>query len=119
MRVVIYEPENYEPITVIEVPLRYMREIESGARSRELSFPAFPDLTVVMGPTTDLTFNYKIVRLSFEPIYKGRGRLMWLCTANDPESALLLRAAFLPGQHGEVNRQIQGSFLRGLITAMT
>lgn len=121
MRAVIYDAENYEPLTVIDIPQAFVREIESGKRGPVLRFPVRGPVS--FGPTGRETVPELVmprsVTVRFETIYKGRQRCMWLCTTVDAESALLLRAAFLPGQQGEVNRQLDSAFLKGLLAAVS
>lgn len=56
------------------------------------------------------------------PIWEGheskRRLLMWLCTTQDGESALLLKSTFLPGQQAAVNEVRRDAFLDGLMAAM-
>lgn len=125
MRVVVHDQETYEPLTVIEVPIRFMREIEEGRRDRRLRFPAHPPLSVTIDPPiTPLSAHAGyVVDLKFEPIYRGSSYrdgerpFMWVCSTDDPETALLLRAVFLPGQNREVQRREEAAFLGGLMRA--
>lgn len=120
MRVVIFDQETYEPLTVVTVPANVMREIERGVRDRSYRFPIphpvqlSPDPNAQMG----LVDKASILRVSFEPIYKGDRLIMWLCTAEDGVSALLLRSTFLPGQQKDVNAIEQQAFIRGLLSAL-
>jgi hypothetical protein len=47
MRTVIYDAEDMEPITVIDVPGQYLREIEAGKRGPELRFMAMLPLSAM------------------------------------------------------------------------
>jgi len=119
MRAVIYDAEYYEPITVIDIPQDFVREIESGKRDKMLRFPVIKPI-LSRGPSECIPCETptKVVTLRFEPIWKNSERLMWLVTTQDAESALLLRAAFLPGQRGELNRRLEMAFLNGLMAAV-
>jgi hypothetical protein len=123
MRAVVYDHEGYEPLTVIDVPQRFMREIESGKRAPELVFPAYEPIAM-MSPTPVMDAKVKTVRLRFEPVFRGSGAyargdrpFLWLCTTDDGETALLLRAAFLPGQQRELQGRVRRAFLAGLMAA--
>jgi len=119
MRTVVYDNFTYEPLTVISVPGEYLLEIERGERPPILQFATEPRIPptweVSARPEPDLKLG--IVTLRFEPIMKGRHRLMWLCTAEDGETALLLRSVFLAGQNYRVAQREQEAFARGLILA--
>ncbi|MFL5063479.1 MAG: hypothetical protein ACJ8FU_08635 [Xanthobacteraceae bacterium] len=120
MRAVIYDAEGYEPLTVIDVPQRFMREIERNERPPVLRFAVpRPYVRPFVPERLDPLAFMNVVTVRFEPIYKGKRRFMWLCTTEDAESALLLRAVFLPGQQGEVNHQLEEAFLKGMFAAMS
>lgn len=124
MRTVIYDAEDMEPITVIDVPGEYLREIQAGKRGPELRFmamrPISPADFVSDGPIRP-DVQIPIVRIRFEPIWNGRSErvLMWLATTMDGETALLLRGVFLPGQRAEVRREREDAFMKGFMTAIT
>jgi hypothetical protein len=95
-----------------------MREIETRERGPHLQFAIIPRLVpytrgdeIDIGPAKNLT-------LEFSPIMKGHRRIMWLCTAADPEAALLLRTVFLPGQNYEVQQIEREAFAKGVLLAM-
>jgi hypothetical protein len=66
------------------------------------------------------------VTLTFECVCRGGGHrnghysepeiLFWYAYADDPETALLLRAAYLPGQVGDVQRREKVAYINGLLT---
>lgn len=123
MRVVVYDAEDMEPITVIQLPghmREYLNEILDGCRGPEITFPLqrpFSAADFVAKEPPALTMAL-YVRLKFEPIWKGKGLLMWLCTTRDGETALLLKSVFLPGQQRELNQQREDAFMAGLFAAM-
>ena len=123
MRVVVYDAEDMEPITVIQLPghmREYLNEILDGSRGPEITFPLLRPLSaaiVLAKEPPDLTMA-PYVRLKFEPIWKGKGLLMWLCTTRDGETALLLKSVFLPGQQRELNQQREDAFMAGLFAAL-
>ena len=123
MRAVIYDQEGYEPLTVVEVPESFMREIESGRRDRRLRFPipsTLPTYLDLMRDAEPTPVRDMSCEIFFDPIYNDRQPkpFMWLCTTRDPDTALLLRSTFLPGQNREVQSLMQAAFTRGLMAAM-
>lgn len=116
MKIVIYDHETYEPITVIGVHISFLREIESGKRAPYLIFATAPELYSKLDVTSCITM--RTVRISFERIMKGSRTLLWLAKAEDGETALLLRSAFLPGQNKEVQARERAAFLGGLLAAV-
>ncbi|KMO41158.1 hypothetical protein [Methylobacterium aquaticum] len=123
MRVVIYDAEDMEPITVIRLPdhMRgYLDEILDGRRGPEITFPVQDPLRArdFLADVSSAPVQLRVVRLKFEPIRKGRGLLMWLCTTRDGETALLLKSVFLPGQQRELNHQREDAFMAGLFAAL-
>lgn len=122
MRVVIHDAETYEPITVVTIPNHYIREMEQGARDYSLRMAVpMPVSPYARGAKMDCTMmKGTVLRLRFEPIHRGRSgkRFMWLCTAEDGESALLLHSTFLPGQQKDVNAIERQAYLRGLFEAL-
>lgn len=122
MRVVIHDKETYEPITVVTIPSQYIREMEQGTRDYSLRLPIPMQASgYAYDAKLDATMaKAAILRIRFEPIHRGRGgeRFMWLCTAEDGDSALLLRSVFLPGQMKEVRYVEQEAYLRGLFEAL-
>lgn len=129
MRVVIYDREDMEPITVISLPewgRDYLREIEQGKRGPDITFAVIPPMRAGNWGGADLDaspadFRKHTCRLRFEPIWEGhegkRRRLMWLCTTMDGETALLLKSTFLPGQQAAVNEEREKAFVSGLMAA--
>lgn len=131
MRVVIYDREDMEPITVITLPewgRDYLREIEQGHRSSEITFPVMQPMRArefsdVASHVDPIDFRMSTCRLRFDPIWAGhegkRRRLMWLCTTMDGETALLLKSTFLPGQQAAVNGEREKAFVSGLMAAFS
>jgi len=116
MRVVIYDAEDMEPITVIKLDDRLVMRLR---QDRELRIPV---RLPMRSPTLEMTEarlagpRYCCIR--FEPIMKGEDFMMWICTTMDGESALLLRSVFLPGQQASVAREREDAFMQGLMVAL-
>lgn len=99
MRVVIYT-RGFEPITVIDVPLRY---IELGRKYGQFR------VAVPSAPLTLANLSAQPVHLDFRVVDIRVERLSWfgdrkdVLIADDDELALLLTPSWLPGQQGEIN----------------
>lgn len=124
MRVVIHDAETYEPITVVTIANQYIRDMEEGKRDYSLRLPIPMPASPYARNAQALDWREAktdILRVRFEPIHRGRGgeRFMWLCTAEDGDSALLLRSTFLPGQQKDVNAIARQAYLRGAFEALT
>jgi len=120
MRIVIYDKDDHEPITVIHLPKWAADVAIERGHVRLYTFPDI-DLSALTAMSTPMetTLKQRVVTLSFEPVYKGKELLMWLVYADDPESALLLRSTFLPGQRGQINEMKKQAFLKGLIEGLS
>lgn len=115
MRAVLYA-YDFEPITVIDVPEFAQEYME---RHQCFALPVFQQLFSVQpdatAPAGDHTFH--TVRIQCERLCR-RGRTHWMLFTQDEESALLLRAAFLPGQLGEVQERQRAAFSKGFWAAV-
>lgn len=125
-RVVVYDPDDHEPITVVEIPIEYMTEIREGKR-RHVELIAQKPVSireVLVGAAMGETAYYRTLRLRFEPIVRGNHRdgietLFFLAYPDDTELALILRCAFLPGQYGEVQRREAKARFEGLMAGLS
>lgn len=120
MRIVLFDRELHEALTVIDVPTTFIRAVEARERAPYICLhaPRFVDLASCWREVETLTMaEIRVVRISLEPVMRGRGReispIFWYGYPDDPELALELRAAFLPGQLGEVQRREKDAFWRG------
>lgn len=114
MRAVLYT-FDLEPITVLELPadaVRYLRK--GGAVSLAVMEPISFDFD--FDPSTRVTMRQ--VRIVAEPWRRREHETLVLFTA-DEESALLLKAAFLPGQHSAVHEREKRAFAHGVLAAIT
>lgn len=124
MRVVVMDEEMREPLTVVEIPISLMRKVEEGMREIVLPVPVSFDAWFTMLDKVPKVESPSIrtVRLRMEPICRSRnGRtetLYWNAIPNDPELALLLRAAFLPGQLTELRRREAQAWFQGVVAGL-
>jgi len=117
-RLIIMDEELHEALIVIEIPAWFMREVESGERSH---FPHFrmhvpEDGRIDVGPARyepPRICTVKLIRVTLN----GKKHLFWYGYAMEPEMALELRCAFLPGQLGEVQRREKAAYFTGLLEA--
>ena len=113
MRTVIYT-EDMLPITVVDIHSDLIRMMQSG---RPIMLQAHEPLKFV-APNEPVDWTRKIelkrVMLYMEPLYRKGGHRSWLCFTKDEESALILQAAFLPGQLSEVRRREEASYWEGM-----
>lgn len=115
MRTVIYT-EDMIPITVVDIHSDLIRQMQSG-RPIKLEVPSPSRVVSPREPVTRI-LNIKCVILYMEPLQRN-GRRSWLCFTKDEESALILRAAFLPGQLSEVRRREEANYWMGVFQGFT
>mgnify|MGYP000673882632 CR=1 FL=1 len=116
MRAVLYA-YDLEPITVIDVPTWAHELME---RQRYFSLPVLEKLPVpytIPHPELAETRTLRIVHITCEKLQRN-GWTRWMLFTNDEESGLLLQAAFLPGQVGEVRRKQEQAFAVGFWSAL-
>jgi hypothetical protein len=122
MRVVVMDEDMREPITVVEIPFHLMREIEQRTRRDiVLAAPMRMEEWFTLAdqiPNVQESTVLRHVRLRMEPIYKGHDVLYWVAVPDNPELALLLRAAFLPGQATELRRREAQAWFHGAVAAL-
>lgn len=122
-RIVVYDPEDHEPITVVEIPREFMREVEDGRRNdiRLLFRPEPRDFTNIGSVPADVhPMKPSYTRLMFERISWGPDRpTMWvLHPTGSMEDTLRLRSVFLPGQMPEVQRREREAEFRMLLKVL-
>lgn len=116
MRTVLYSDEDFEPITVIDVPEWMMKMIRSNEVVR-LSIP-------LILPTG--VYNYDPVEpVSFRDVHIFGERLRrnnqesWLMFTKHDELAMLLKSTYLPGQRGDLAKQRKEAFVEGIVHAIS
>jgi hypothetical protein len=114
MRCVVYDPQDLEALTVIDVPQNFIRELENGERFNILRFPIPEPM-----PTwsTDISpFLPRIAVVRMERFHYGRVST-WVAMALNPEICLLMRSELLPGQRRDAQEREREAFLTGLALA--
>ena len=120
MRVTVMDRELHEPLTIVDVPISLIpQRIEGFGESvpRRIYFDVpvrevFYETKIRDAPTGPTRMMSRHTYIELEEVRRTTGRnpnggwhselLFWYAYAGDPELALLLRAAFLPGQVGEL-----------------
>jgi hypothetical protein len=115
MRCVVYDPQDLEPLTVVDVPQVFIRELERGKRGPLLRFPIWEEVTFTI-PNEPILNLLRTADVLMERFCRGEV-WTWCASALNPEVCLLMRSDFLPGQRREVNRREREAFVSGLMTA--
>jgi len=121
MRVVIYDEESLEPITVIDLPglsdmaLHERRDWRVAVQVKQPHRPR-------VGETVKYSDSMRYVDLKFEQISRVTlthgEQLTWLCLTRATELALLLTPDWLPGQRPAIQQlQDENSRLADLIAS--
>ena len=123
---VIVMSMDHEPLTVVTISQKvFQQAIKERDPQVRLWVPksfakwvAYEDqfFNVMEASAKQATYELQIVTLSLTPIYKGSDLIFWYATPDSEELALLLRAAFLPGQVTEVRRREALAFFQGVIS---
>lgn len=118
MRIIVFDRDLHEPLTVVNIPHWLAEQAKAGMRvqlapppKQRASFDvAYQDIAEMA------SIDIKAVTLTFEPVFRGEGRtpIFWYAYADDPETALLLRCAYLPGQVGDVQRREAKAYVSGV-----
>lgn len=114
-RSVLYS-NDFEPITVLELSPRARSRLEVDG---EVVIPVMEPVTfqTVWDDSLETQSRVRSVWIVAEMLRRrGKNHLM-LFTQND-EDALLLKAAFLPGQRGQVKKECADAFAKGFLEAL-
>lgn len=107
MRVVIYDEESLEPITVVNLPGLTERCLEERQNWRVSLFRPEPEPDIC-GPSPEFSSKIKYVDLEFERISRVTlthgEQVTWLCLTRATELAMLLAPDWLPGQRPAIDR---------------
>ena len=114
MRAVLYTHDMI-PITVLDVPPEYHRYLQE---NRQLILAIRPDFVFTdCEDRVQGRIAIRTVTITAEWLHRRGERHLMLFT-HDEESALLLEAAFLPGQTREVREREQKAFAAGFFKAL-
>jgi hypothetical protein len=115
MLTVIYT-HDFEPIAVIDLPPWALDYVARHGFVRLAVLPPLrPACVQELAPTmsTDHVVDIRAERQRFP-----NGREHYLLLTRDEEAALLLKAAFLPGQQGALRDMEKAEFARGFMEAL-
>lgn len=118
MRCVVYDPEDLEALTVIDVPQQFIRELEQGKRGPLLRFPIQEPMRFTpWANADDLNFTFRIAEVLMER-FQRNGVFTWVALALNPEICLLMRSELLPGQRRDDLERQKKAFLNGFFAAV-
>lgn len=132
-RVIVMDREDHEPLTIVEISASWFRAIQNGTHPKHIRLlieePLTPSPSYAEAMMNDEFQHLRTVMLSFERVSRATGGrrldggyeseiIFWYAYADNPELALLLRAAFLPGQQGEVRRREKAAYLNGIFDVL-
>lgn len=111
MRVVLYDNETMEPLTVLQLPSWFTTRLVSGERMRvPMILPIrHEDGAGPVGPIPKTS-----VTIWFEEFVR-KGQSHWFAFTAEGEDAMMCRAVFLPGQYREVQSRERAAFMNGLL----
>ena len=111
---VLYSDEDFEPITVLDVPQWALDKLGNGGVVQFV--PQMP--TMAYAREAELrNITFPVVQVFAERLWRRNRETLLLFTRND-EWALRLRREPLPGQRGDMQERMRDSFVRGFITAL-
>lgn len=115
MRVVLYA-HDMEPITVLELSSWAYDFLK---KHREVNLPCYSPIRTVPPSEAD-AFDQKFwqVHITAETLHRHGEQHMMLFTHNE-EEALLLKAAFLPGQRSMLKEHERKAFANGFLLALS
>ncbi|WP_175787449.1 hypothetical protein [Burkholderia anthina] len=114
MRVVVFDPQDLEALTVIEVSQHFIRELEQGKRGPHLRFAIPTQLPMlVSGPMEPMQcVPIKTADVLMER-FQRNGVWTWCAMALNPEICLLMRSTLLPGQRHDAQERERQAYLDG------
>lgn len=130
MRIVVFDRELHEPLTIVNIPAGLMPrpDASSSFMPRVIMFevedPEIGYRTPIVPMDRPTRLITRRTTITLEPVCRTVGTnpgnhrselLFWYAYADDPELALLLRAAFLPGQVGEMQMRQKEAEAKGIL----
>jgi len=114
-RVVLYA-FDFEPITILEIHDDVWNCLDRYGIVR-LDVPVGPSAVPVSENVSQMAFKFKCVTIRAERIRRNHDETLMLFT-HDESSALLLQAAFLPGQVSAIQAMQSNAFAHGFLHAL-
>ena len=113
MRTVLYA-YDLEPITIIDVPHGAMDYLRKHGIVK-IDVPMYPITTFQL--SAPIQTEFKLVTIRAEKFVFGNQETMMLFT-HDEETALQMKATFLPGQLSAIQDMQRNAFAYGFLTAL-
>lgn len=110
MHAVLYT-KQLEPITIVDIPMYLWEKLAKGELIG-LPVPVYPSTIIeepehlACQPTIETVLIYGL-------LIHIMGESSLMLFTRDEEKALMLQSEFLPGQHKDVQRREQNSFVKG------
>lgn len=117
MRCVVYDPQDLEALTVIDIPQGFIRELENGRMGPILRFPIYEELDWRAFDAPPNLPELKIATVMMERFHY-RNATTWVAIAMNPEICLLMRSDLLPGQRRDDIKRQKNAFVKGLLAAI-
>lgn len=115
MRIILYDDELFEPITVFDVPQWAVQKLKDGQR---VYFHFAPDPRYYLRDVTSCNPEpLPYVTIWFEKFIR-RENVTFFAFTRDFEAALKLMPDYLPGQVGDLRSRCEQSFVKGLVAAL-
>lgn len=117
MRIVLYDDELFEPITVFDVPQWAVERLKHG---RRVHFPVFSCDSreyVHEGRAVNVK-PLPCVTVWFEKFIR-KEVVTFMAFSADFQNALKLAPTYLPGQVGDLRSRCEIAFIEGLLAALT
>lgn len=115
MNTVIYT-DDMEPITVINIDAWTEKFLNEHGSVRLAVMPIFP--INYEDKSAGLVQSFNIVSIRAERFHR-KGKTHTFLITEDEETALLLKAAFLPGQNREVQQRERDAMAKGFLQALS
>jgi hypothetical protein len=112
MRCVVFDPQDMEALTVIEVPQSYIRNLEADKCSQVLRFAVPVPFSFKQWEPSDGLQECPIANVRMERFHY-RGVVTWVAIALNPEICLRMRSELLPGQRRDAQERERESFEKG------
>ena len=115
MKAVLYT-QQLEPITVVDLPMWALEKLGKG---EYINIPVPLPPVLVPGRFPEPVDLYREQRVVIHgERFTRRGCDVLMLFTNNEETALMLKAAFLPGQEGEVQNRQAKAFASGFLRAI-
>ena len=113
MRAVLYA-YDLEPITIIDVPLNAVEYLKKHGLVR-IHVPTIPRATFPLSEPIQTEFKPVTIRAERLVVHDMESMMLF---AHDEETALQMKATFLPGQLGAIQDIQRNVFAYGFLTAL-